>query len=126
MAKSGLFANIDESSGTPRKSIDYILNLGTWKIAQNDINGLESYRIWSEALGILCQMLNQSQYEFFSEFQGTSGKKKGQKSGRNKKANKKSNNRKNSKKINMPYGANELANKLFETMEKHKEVCLLD
>lgn len=50
------------------------------------------------------------------------GKKKG-KSNRNKKANKsKSSQRKNPKKTNMPHGGNDLTQKVYATMEKHKEV----
>ena len=54
--------------------------------------------------------------------EGANGKKKGQKSGRNKKANKSKMQRKNNKKTNMPQGTSDLAQKLFQTMEKHKEV----
>lgn len=50
------------------------------------------------------------------------GKKKG-KSNRNKKASKsKSSQRKNPKKTNMPHGGNDLTQKVYATMEKHKEV----
>ena len=51
------------------------------------------------------------------------GTKKGEKKGRNKKAYKSKNNqRKVAKKSNLPQGSNDLTNKLFQTMEKHKEV----
>ena len=57
--------------------------------------------------------------------EGPNGKKKGQKSGRAKKANKsKSSQRKNNKKSNLPQGSSDLSQKLFATMEKHKEVSL--
>ncbi|OWF41886.1 CREB-binding protein [Mizuhopecten yessoensis] len=57
-----------------------------------------------------------------SSSQNGTGKKKG-KGGRNKKANKSKNNqRKNNKKTNMPHGGNNLSQKLYATMEKHKEV----
>ncbi|XP_048774287.1 CREB-binding protein-like isoform X2 [Ostrea edulis] len=50
------------------------------------------------------------------------GKKKG-KSNRNKKASKSKNSqRKNPKKTNMPHGGNDLTQKVYATMEKHKEV----
>lgn len=53
---------------------------------------------------------------------GAKGKKKGQKSNQKKKQkSKNSNQRKNSKKSTVPYG-NDLTSKLFQTMEKHKEV----
>ncbi|XP_041359356.1 CREB-binding protein-like isoform X4 [Gigantopelta aegis] len=48
---------------------------------------------------------------------------KGEKKGRNKKASKSKNNqRKNSKKTSLPYGGNDLTAKIYQTMEKHKEV----
>jgi len=58
----------------------------------------------------------------FGWSQTGAGKKKG-KGGRNKKASKNKNNqRKNIKKTNMPHGGSDLAQKLYTTMEKHKEV----
>ena len=64
--------------------------------------------------------------EMIPQLQGK-GKKKGQKSGRNKKANKsKNSNRKNSKKSNVPQGSSDLLAKLYATMEKHKEVRIID
>ena len=53
------------------------------------------------------------------------GKKKGQKSGRNKKASKNKNPKKNNKKSNLPHGGSDLSQKLYQTMEKHRDVRLL-
>lgn len=61
-----------------------------------------------------------------TNIQDVSGKKKGEKKGqRSKKANKsKGGARKNNRKTNLPQGTNDLTAKLYNHMEKHKEVNL--
>jgi E1A/CREB-binding protein len=53
-------------------------------------------------------------------------KKKGDKKGSKKKnVNKKNSQRKLNKKPNLPHGGNDLTSKLYNTMEKHKDVSYL-
>ena len=57
---------------------------------------------------------------------GAIGKKKGQKTQKRKTTKSKNSQRKNSKKSTLPHGGNDLSQKLYSTMEKHKEVRILD
>lgn len=54
--------------------------------------------------------------------QNGAGKKKGKGGRKQKQSKNKNNQRKNTKKTNMPHGGNDLTQKIFSTMEKHKEV----
>lgn len=63
--------------------------------------------------------------EFVKCFQQELDKKKGEKKGQKKKVKSKSSQRKAAKKTNMPHGANDLTSKLYNTMEKHRDVSIL-
>ena len=55
-------------------------------------------------------------------FQQELDKKKGEKKGQKKKVKSKSSQRKAAKKTSMPHGTNDLTSKLYNTMEKHRDV----
>jgi len=57
--------------------------------------------------------------------QDSGGKKKGKSQKKKSKNNKNSQRKSNCKKLNLPLGGNDLTQKLYSTMEKHKEVSFV-
>ncbi|KAI8486761.1 hypothetical protein Bbelb_355090 [Branchiostoma belcheri] len=82
----------------------------------------EEERRAQEAAAAIAQESNGDQFIGFGALQGNGDKKKGKKNKGSKSKSKSSSNRKNNKKSNFPNQGNNLSQKLFQTMEKHKEV----